>query len=155
MDKTENSQNIQNYSDNQDIKKKELKKYSILLDTNFLIYSFKQGINITYELERVIPVNGEIIILKCVIDELNKLKKELKGKEKLAINLALKLVSRYKIVDYYEGKYADEMIVNYIKNHENCIVGTNDKILKKSIMDLGVPIILIKQQKYYELQGYL
>jgi hypothetical protein len=128
----------------------------IVPDTNFLIYSIKHNINMDYELNRVL-CNYEIIILNCILEELEKLKSQLKGKEKLSINILLSLIKKYNLEKYDVGKYADEIILNYAKYQKNTgnkvIVCTNDKELKKKLMDEGIPVIIVKQKNYYELQG--
>ena len=128
----------------------------VIPDTNFLIYTIKHKINMDYELDRILN-NYEIVILNCVMDELEKLKTQLKGKEKFSINLLLSLIKRYKTEDYKIGKYADEIIINYAKyqkdNGNKIVVCTNDKDLKKRLINMGIPIIVVKQKNYFELQG--
>ena len=128
----------------------------VIPDTNFLIYAIKHNINIDYELDRILN-NYEIVILNCVMEELEKLKTQLKGKEKFSINLLLSLIKRYKTEDYNIGKYADEIIINYAKYQKDkgnkIVVCTNDKDLKRRLIDMGIPIIVVKQKNYFELQG--
>jgi len=130
----------------------------IIPDTNFLIYSVKHGINIDYELDRILN-NYEIVILNCIVEELEKLKTKLKGKEKFSINLLLSLIKKYKKEDYNIGKYADEIITNYAKSQKNkgnrVVVCTNDKDLKRKLIEIGIPVIIVKQKNYFELQGKL
>lgn len=126
---------------------------TVIPDTNFLIYLFKHRINFDYELSRVLSSCYEVVILECIVEELKKLKKELKGSEKLSANLALKLIGRYRISDYDVGSYADEKIMNYTKENENVVVCTNDKNLKRKLLDAGIPVIIIKQKNHFELQG--
>jgi len=129
--------------------------YKVIPDTNFLIYSFKHGVNFEYELKSALDVGYKIFIMKCVIDELEKLKTELKGKEKLSTNLALKFAKNFEIIDYNIGNYADEIILNFSKENKDIIICTNDKKLKKDLIDNGTPIILVKQQNHFEMQGYI
>ncbi|MDK2790178.1 MAG: uncharacterized protein PWP15_685 [Methanothermococcus sp.] len=126
---------------------------TVIPDTNFLIYLFKHRINFDYELSRVLNSSYEVVILECIVEELKKLKKELKGSEKLSANLALKLIERYRISDYDVGSYADEKIMNYAMENENVVVCTNDKNLKRKLLEAGIPIIIIKQKNHFELQG--
>lgn len=126
---------------------------TVIPDTNFLIYLFKHRINFDYELSGVLNSSYEVVILECIVEELKKLKKELKGSEKLSANLALKLIERYRISDYDVGSYADEKIMNYAMENENVVVCTNDKNLKRKLLEAGIPIIIIKQKNHFELQG--
>ncbi|XRO76077.1 PIN domain-containing protein [Methanocaldococcus sp. 28A] len=127
--------------------------YKIVPDTNFLIYVFKHKINFDYEIERAINSKFEIVILSPVKEELEKLlrSRDLKGKEKLAINLALAKIKNYKLINY-EG-YADEAILNYAKENENVIVATNDKELKEKLMENNIPVMVVRQKKYFEVFG--
>ncbi|WP_048202573.1 type II toxin-antitoxin system VapC family toxin [Methanocaldococcus bathoardescens] len=129
--------------------------YKIVPDTNFLIYVFKHKINFDYEIERVINSKFEIVILSPVKEELEKLLRsgDLKGKEKLAVNLALAKIKNYKLINY-EG-YADEVILNYAKENKNVIVATNDKELKEKLMENNIPVIVVRQKKYFEVFGML
>ncbi|WP_292460877.1 PIN domain-containing protein [Methanothermococcus sp.] len=124
-------------------------------DTNFLIYAIKHNINIDYEFSRILN-NYEVVILNCIKEELEKLKTQLKGKEKFSINILLSLIKKYKTEDYNNGKYADEIILNYAKyqknNNNKIVVCTNDKDLKRKLVDMGIPIIVVKQRNYFELQ---
>ncbi|UXM84303.1 type II toxin-antitoxin system VapC family toxin [Methanococcus aeolicus] len=132
-------------------------KTKVIFDTNFLIYAIKHKINIDYELNRVLTTNYEIIILKCIVGELEKLKTQLKGKEKFSINILLSLIKKYNIEEYSNGKYADDIIVNYVEEQKEknnkIVVCTNDKELKNKLGNLGAPIIIVKQKNYFELQG--
>ncbi len=130
----------------------------VIPDTNFLIYAIKHKINIDYELDRILT-NYEVVILNCIKEELETLKAQLKGREKFSINLILSLIERYKSENYNIGKYADEIIINYAKckkdNGHKIIVCTNDKDLKKRLIDMDIPVIFVKQKNYFELQGNL
>ncbi|ABR56293.1 Nucleotide binding protein PINc [Methanococcus aeolicus Nankai-3] len=132
-------------------------KTKVIFDTNFLIYAIKHKINIDYELNRVLTTNYEIIILKCIVEELEKLKTQLKGKEKFSINILLSLIKKYNEEEYSNGKYADDIIVNYVEEQKEknnkIVVCTNDKELKNKLGNLGAPIIIVKQKNYFELQG--
>ncbi|XRP97736.1 PIN domain-containing protein [Methanocaldococcus sp. 16A] len=127
--------------------------YKIVPDTNFLIYVFKHKINFDYEIERAINSKFEIVILSPVKEELEKLLRsgDLKGKEKLAINLALAKIKNYKLINH-EG-YADEAILNYAKENENVIVATNDKELKEKLIENNIPVMVVRQKKYFEVFG--
>ena len=128
--------------------------YKIVPDTNFLIYVFKHKINFDYEIERALNTKFEIVILSPVKEELERLLKsgDLKGKEKLAVNLALAKIKNYKLVDY-PANYADEAILNYAKENEKVIVATNDKELKEKLIENNIPVMIVRQKKYFEIFG--
>ena len=127
--------------------------YKIVPDTNFLIYVFKHKINFDYEIERALNTKFEIIILSPIKEELEKLSRTLKGKEKLAVNLALAKIKNYKLVDYFG--YADEAILNYAKENKNVIVATNDKELMEKLIENNIPVMVVRQKKYFEVFGMI
>ncbi|AEF95619.1 PIN domain-containing protein [Methanotorris igneus] len=129
--------------------------YLVVPDTNFLIYAFKHKINFDYELERALNAKYRVVILKCIYDELQKLQRELKGKEKLSVSLALKMIEKYGIIDYNKGTYTDEIIINFAKENKNVIVCTNDKELKNKLIDLNIPIIFVRQKNYFDVIGLI
>ena len=131
----------------------------VIPDTNFLIYGVKHGINIDYELDRLFNCY-KVVILRCVREELEKLRGRLKGKERYSVSLLLSLIRRYEEEDEdVPGKYADEIIVNYAlkcrERGKKVVVCTNDKELKERLLEMGIPVVVVKQKKYFELQGYL
>ena len=95
--------------------------YKIVPDTNFLIYVFKHKINFDYEIERALNAKFEIVILSPIKEELEKLLKsgDLKGKEKLAVNLALAKIKNYKLINC--SGYADDAILNYANTFDKDI----------------------------------
>ncbi|MCQ6254282.1 PIN domain-containing protein [Methanocaldococcus sp.] len=129
--------------------------YKIVPDTNFLIYVFKHKINFDYEIERAINSKFEIVILSPIKEELEKLlnNPNLKGKEKLSIKLALNKIKNYKVINY-EG-YADEAILKYALQNKNVIVATNDKELKEKLIENNIPVMVVRQKKYFEVFGML
>jgi len=129
--------------------------YKIVPDTNFLIYVFKHKINFDYEIERALNAKFEIVILSPIKEELEKLLKngDLKGKEKLAVNLALAKIKNYKLINC--SGYADDAILNYAKENSNVIVATNDKELKEKLIENNIPVMVVRQKKYFEIFGMI
>jgi len=131
----------------------------VVPDTNFLIYSIKHGINIDYELDRLFN-RYKIVILKCVREELEKLRERLRGKERYSVSLLLSLIRRYEEEnENVPGRYTDEIILNYalkcMEEGKKVVVCTNDKELKGKLLEMGIPVVIVKQKKYFELQGYI
>jgi len=131
----------------------------VVPDTNFLVYGVKHGINIDYQLDRLFNCY-KVVILKCVREELEKLKKRLKGKEKYAVSLLLSLIQKYEEEgEDIPGRYTDEIIVNYAlkckERGKKVVVCTNDKALKEKLLEIGIPVVVVKQKRYFELQGYI
>ncbi len=116
----------------------------ILLDTNMLLVPYQFKIDIFKEIDRIIDEKYKIFVIDKTIDELEKLIKGNKEKEKRASMLALQLIKKKKIeVVNTQGKYVDDIIVK-IKD-KNTIVATMDKELRKRLKG---DVIVLRQKKY-------
>ena len=120
----------------------------ILLDTNFLMAVFQFKIDIFSEIERICNFNYKLFILDKTVDELKKIMKEQKGKNKDAAKFALKLVTIKNISEIKTEKNvsADQAIVNTAQ--KGFIVATQDKALKKSLRMEKIQVIALRQKKY-------
>jgi len=67
--------------------------------------------------------------------------------------LALNKIKNYKVINY-EG-YADEAILKYALQNKNVIVATNDKELKEKLIENNIPVMVVRQKKYFEVFGML
>jgi len=115
------------------------------------------NVDIFAEIQRIMDVPYEICIIQETIDELEKIIKEQKGKHKEAARLALKLIEVKKLV-ILETKQkdlkrrliskeivVDDVIINIVDN--NFIVATQDKELKKKLLNKGINCICLKSRK--------
>ena len=127
----------------------------ILLDTNFLIISVEQKIQLFEQLEELIP-SFIVLVPKQVIHELEKIKedKELKIKEREAAQIAMDLIKRkkVKIIDL-KTKNTDAGIVRYCDGR-NVAVATLDRGLKDKIKekDSTVKFLTVRQKRRLAIQ---
>ncbi|KAM3135995.1 rRNA-processing protein fcf1 [Paramecium bursaria] len=118
--------------------------YRIILDTNFINFSIQNKLDIIKStmdclLGKCIPY-----VTDCIIAEMEKLGQ----KTRLALRLT-KDPRFEKLTCDHKGTYADDCIVNRVKQHRCFIVGTCDKDLKRRIRKIpGVPIMYIQNHKY-------
>lgn len=108
----------------------------VLCDTSFLIHLATKRIKNISNLEIEI---GQVrfVVPQVVIKELQKLTNDLNKKQ--IVLATLDFIKDFKTVSI-NGKYADESIINYVKEHGG-IVGTLDKELKQNIKNLGGSIL--------------
>ena len=124
----------------------------IILDTNFLIYMAKEKIDYVDELSTLLNEDYQIVVPKQVINELTSLKndtkKKVSGKDKLASDLALKILKANKIKTIETKRSrnisVDQSIINLAKKDKKNIVCTLDKEMRKT---LGRVILLNKGNK--------
>lgn len=120
----------------------------ILLDTNFLMICFQFKVDIFTEIERICYFNYELCILDKTIEELERIIEKQKGKNKVAANIALKLIkiNKIKVVKTNSLKQTDDVIIDYAIK-KGCIVATQDKDLKRELINHGIGIIILKSKK--------
>lgn len=120
----------------------------ILLDTNFLLIPYQFKVDIFTELDRVCNFNYKIFALDKTVEELNKIIYEQKGKNKGAAKVALNLISikNIEIIKTKSDKRTDDIIVD-TASKEGFIAATQDKDLKRRLINHGVSVIVLKQKK--------
>lgn len=124
----------------------------IILDTNFLLAPYQFKVDIFTEINRIADFRYEIFVLDKTLDELKRINREQTGLNKDAARFALKMIGAkgIKSLKSEAGRNTDDSIVG-IASKEEYIVATQDKILKKRLMDKGIAIIIIRQGKKLEL----
>ena len=119
----------------------------ILLDTNFLLIPAQFNVDIFSEINRIMLENYQLYILDKTIDELKKIIKDKKQKQKhkRAASLALQLIKAkdLKILRTKQDLPVDDLIVN-LKGY---IVATQDMGLKRRLKSKKVKIIILRAKK--------
>jgi rRNA-processing protein FCF1 len=104
----------------------------VLLDTNFILFCVKEKVDFFeyFEME-----GFKVLIPDKVLSELKRLSALGKKGIKVRADFALRFLD--KSGDFEEvvakGKYADSAIFNYLKDHQNISLATNDEGLKKKV----------------------
>ncbi len=124
----------------------------IILDTNFLLIPPQFKVDIFSEIDRICNFNYELSIIDKTVDELKKIiKTAKKGKDKAAAKLALALLKTRKIkkIKTKEG-YVDNLILKSI--NKDCILATQDVLLRKEAVKKGAKVIFLRSKKYLILK---
>ena len=129
-----------------DKRKNNYKK--ILLDTNFLLIPYQFKVDIFAQIDRIMHFQYKIFVLDKSVEELKKVIKEQKGKSKDAAKIALKLVAikNIGIIRTESDKKTDDAIVE-LSRKDKYIVATQDKDLKRRLIDHGIEVIVLRQKK--------
>jgi hypothetical protein len=114
----------------------------VLCDTNFLIHLATRRIKNIDNLDMEIGLIS-FIVPKVVKNELIKLQ-EIPEKNQ-EITITLNFIKKFKIISI-NGTYADQELINYVKNNRS-IIGTMDRKLKTKIKQLGSSILSIHNDK--------
>lgn len=121
----------------------------IILDTNFLLIPGQFKIDIFSEIDRICDFNYKLCIIDKSLDELNKIIKEQKGKDKAAAKLALTILNqkRFNIIKTKNtDETVDDIIIGLVKK-EKPIIATQDKELKQKIKS-KTKVITLRKKKY-------
>jgi rRNA-processing protein FCF1 len=113
----------------------------VLIDTNGLMVPAQHGIDVFEELKAL--GYDECLVPTAVIDELEALKKKLRGKDKTALAVAVALAERCTTVESLGS--ADEVLETLAKEMEVAVF-TNDAALRKRLKKEGVKTIFMRSQ---------
>jgi len=114
----------------------------VICDTNFLIHLATKRIRNIDNLDMEIG-SISFIVPEVVKNELVKLQ-EIPEKNQ-EVTVTLNFIKKFKVISI-NGTYADQELINYVKNNRS-IIGTMDKILKNKIKKLGSSILSIHNDK--------
>jgi rRNA-processing protein FCF1 len=127
----------------------------IILDSNALFVPLQFKIDIMEELKTLLNMRFELALLSPVLEELRKLEEEGSPKTRRDASYALKLAEKLKVIDVTE-KFAspDDAIVK-VADKLGYLVFTNDRVLRKRLRDINVPVIYVRQKSRLEIDGRL
>ena len=127
----------------------------VVLDTNILTVPAQFSVDIFAESERVVERRIEFVVLKSVIEELERKLEVAVRTEKFKFRIALDFVERCTVVNLDEvssAKPVDDQVLEYAQS-VNGVVATNDKELREKSLERGVPVLFMRGKKRLELQG--
>jgi len=124
----------------------------ILLDTNFLLIPFQFKVDIFSEIARICDFGYSLAIIDRTADELESIKKNQKGRHKLAADFALKLLKKkdLKIIRTNSKKPVDDLIAELAG--KGAIVATQDSLLRKTIKNNKGRVIFLRNKKFLKLE---
>jgi rRNA-processing protein FCF1 len=127
----------------------------VILDSNAFFVPLKFKIDIFEELKQLFNRNVEFVLLSPVKQELELLNQKEEPKLQRQAGLALRLAEKCQLVAVDDHKEAtDDIIVRVAKNW-NSPVFTNDRILKKRLRDISVPVIYVRQKSRLDIDGLI
>lgn len=126
----------------------------VILDSNFLFIPSQFQVDIFDELERLLEQRFDPVVLSTTNAEL--LKKAKRGSPEIRkkASLALKLVEKCHLVGVEQsfGETADDVIVR-LAAEWRCPVATNDRILRRRLRSINLPVIYLRQKSHLEMEG--
>ncbi len=116
----------------------------VILDTNMLLVPYQFGVDIISEIRRIMP-EKKIGVLRGTL-------KELEGiGEKKGVKLAKMIVEKHvdRVFDH-EGKVDDALVE---MAERGAVIATNDKELKKRVLEAGGKIVYLRKKRILEVMG--
>ena len=117
----------------------------ILLDTNFLVAPFQMNVSIFEELDETYPGN-KVFTLDLVVEEAKSIESGKYG------GLVQKLIENEEIevLDTTGNGFVDDLLVEL---SEEFLIATNDKELKKRILEKGRPVLFIRNSSHLSIEN--
>ena len=126
----------------------------VILDSNALFVPFQFRIDVFSELERLLNRRFELVLLSAVKRELEMLAEKGAPKMRRDACCALKFAERCRLVEVAASISAltDDVIVE-VAQEWGAVVFTSDKLLRRRLRDISVPVIYVRQNSRLEIDG--
>ncbi len=127
----------------------------VIIDSNALFVPLKFKVDIFEELKALVNCNLEFVLLSPVKRELEVLTAGGLPKARREAQYALRLADKCTLVVVEDhGEAVDDVIVRVAKSW-NVPVFTNDRVLKKRLRDISVPVIYLRQKSRLGIDGLI
>ncbi len=134
---------------------RKIQPLKVILDANALFVPLQFKMDIFWELKRLLDRNVEFVLLSPVKHELELLAAGDELKLRRQASFALRLSEKCKLVTVEDhGEPTDDVIVRIAKNW-NAPVFTNDRLLRKRLRDISVPVIYLRQKCRLDINGLI
>jgi rRNA-processing protein FCF1 len=127
----------------------------VILDSNALFVPLQLKIDILQELKTLLNRNYELVLLKPIQQELDRLAREGSPETRKKASYALKLAEKCRIVSVNENVASPDDIILETAGKWKCLVFTNDRELRKKLRNINVPVIYVRQKSRLEIDGRL
>jgi rRNA-processing protein FCF1 len=127
----------------------------IVLDSNALFVPVQFKLDILAELKALLNRSYEPILISPVRQEIEKLAREGSPKMRKNATSALQFAEKCKAVEVDQGNLSTDDTILQVAREWNCPVFTNDKLLRKKLRDINVPVIYVRQKSHLQIDGRL
>ena len=131
------------------------KTIRVILDSNALFVPIQLKIDIFQELKTLLNRNFELVLLKPIQQELERLAREGSPQTRKKALYALKLAEKCRIVDVKEDAASPDDIILQTASRWSYPVFTNDRELREKLRNINVPVIYVRQKSRLEIDGRL
>jgi rRNA-processing protein FCF1 len=127
----------------------------VILDSNALFVPLEFKIDIFEELGQLLKRNAEFILLSPVKHELEVLAAGEPPKIRRQARFALHLAEKCKLVAVENREETTDDVIIRVAKKWNSPVFTNDRVLKRRLRDISVPVIYLRQKSRLDIDGLI
>jgi len=135
---------------------KQKQPLKVIIDSNALFIPFQFKIDMYNELKQLLNRNFELVLISPVKRELERLATKSQPKMQKNASLALKFAEQCSYFEVGEASQetTDDLIVK-VACEWKAPVFTNDKLLRKRLRDINVPVIYMREKSRLEIDGLI
>ncbi|HIH88115.1 TPA: twitching motility protein PilT [Candidatus Bathyarchaeota archaeon] len=128
----------------------------VLLDTNFLMLPLRFGVDIKSELGRIVESSFKLVTTLAVVDELLRLKHQVKPGKVKEIDFALATAEGIEKIDDALGpkEDVDDQLIRLAESR-GVVVATTDAELRRRLRKAFLPVIYMRQSRYLAIDGII
>ena len=126
----------------------------VILDSNFLFVPSQFQVDVFEELSNLLGRRFVPVLLSSTYEELRRMAELNSPKMRQQALLAIRLAEKCHLFPVKQGveETPDDVIVRVAKEWR-CPVATNDKVLKRRLRDISVPVIYLRQKTRLAIEG--
>ena len=126
----------------------------VILDSNFLFVPSQFRVDIFEALSNLLGRRFVPVLLSSTYEELRRIAELNSPKMRQQASLAIRLAEKCQLfpVKQEAEETPDDVIVRVAKEWR-CPVATNDKVLKRRLRDISVPVIYLRQKTRLAVEG--
>jgi rRNA-processing protein FCF1 len=132
------------------------KQIRVILDTNFLMVPVRFGVDIKSEIGRIVEASFILTTTPAVVDELRRIKNQVKPSEVKDVDFALSLAETLKKIDdvLTLGEDVDDQLLR-LAGSGGFLVATTDAELRRRLRSKGLPAIYLRQSRFLAIDGLI
>jgi rRNA-processing protein FCF1 len=129
--------------------------FKVILDANALFVPLEFKLDIFEQTRELLGRNVDFVLLSAVKHELDLLASGDEPKLRRQASFALRLAEKCRLVAVEGcGEAVDDVVVRVAKSW-GAVVFTNDRLLRRRLRDISVPVIYLRQKTRLDIDGLI
>jgi hypothetical protein len=110
-------------------------------------------VDVVVELENILP-SYKLLVPSYVLEELEKIKRRSRGKNRIAASVAIKIAEnppfQVRKMELDRKERVDDALLRHSR-----VLCTNDRELRRKARKKGIPVVYLRQKRYLSIDGHL